>query len=171
MPSWLLVQRWCRIAREQEDNHRQPDRHGLGTLSTKLNAPSNFMHTLGNDCFSLGLVQIPRPFRPSLSLSLFSLRFATLFARLVSRDVLCTWTRLFENYWNGRRKCEYYIVQTRVSIVRSLAEWDMRVCIFPPRWEIVRVSLLFRFIKGIVMRYQKENYFSSITNIKSISIY
>lgn len=57
----------CRIAGTRSGNHHPI---ALGTLSTKLNAPSNFMHTLGNDCFSLGLVQIPRPFRPSLSLSL-----------------------------------------------------------------------------------------------------
>lgn len=68
---WCHPGCWCNAvphSGNKKNNHHQPDRHGLGTLSTKLNAPSNFMHTLGNDCFSLGLVQIPRPFRPSLSL-------------------------------------------------------------------------------------------------------
>ena len=52
------------VRREQENTRRSFDR-ALGTLSTELNAPSNFMHTLSTTtAFSLGLVQILNPRRP-----------------------------------------------------------------------------------------------------------
>lgn len=128
---WCHPGCWCNGVPHSGGQEEQPptktDRHALGTLSTKLNAPSNFMHTLGNDCFSLGLVQIPRPSRPSLSF------FATLFARLVSYLIyiyIYDYSRIIgmedENTSIISFRREYRLSEARL-------EGDICVCIFPPR--------------------------------------